>query len=114
MSQSSVIPVQTVTDDDVFSLRSTLQATVNNSPTTETIVEWAECHHSDLQRILNVVNCPSRATFSDLLQVDVSVKKKLFAAFTSAYIPVSTKGGVTVCITRFLLHFLGQSSLCGT
>ena len=78
----------------VFSLQTSLQYIVNaNSPSTETIVQWAGCHNSKLQTIMNVVNCPSRATFSNLLQVDVVVQKKLLPAFTSEYLPVCTKGG---------------------
>ena len=51
--------VSSISDVDllVFSLQTSLQYIVNaNSPSTETIVQWAECHNSELQAILNVVN----------------------------------------------------------
>ncbi len=103
-----VLNTESVTDVDTLVL--SLQAIINtNSPTThEAIVEWAECHDSDLQSILSVVNCPSRATFSNMHQVDVAVSNKLFDAFTAEYVPVLTKGDGNC------MYHMVSLALCGT
>ena len=108
-SVHSDIPI-TYVDTLVLSLKTILEAIVtSNTLNSESIVRWSKCHHSELQTILKVVNRPSQATFSNMHhQVDVAVKDNVFPAFTSQYMPVSTKGG-----GNCMYHILSLA-LCGT
>ena len=107
-------PVQLITpvadvDAQVHSLQKALECIVKGiNPTTASIVSWAESHRSDLDSILKVINQPGRATFSSFHQVNTTVMNKMFAAFTSLYVPVVTKGG-----GNCMYHIISLA-LCGT
>ena len=86
-------PIVNVDAQLVSSLKTALEVIVNeNSPTLESITKWANSHSHELDCILKVINIPCRATFSNCHLVDILEKEKIFAAVTSQYVPVCTKG----------------------
>ena len=80
------IPI-TYVDTLVFPLKTTLETIVTSNPLNcESIVRWTKCHHSELQTILKVVNCPTLATFRNIHhQVHIAIKDKVFPAITCQF-----------------------------
>ena len=105
-------PIVSVDAQLVSSLKTALEVIVNeNSPTVESITKWANSHSHEIDCILKVINIPCRATFSNCHLVDILEKEKIFAAVTSQYVPVCTKGDGN-CIYNMLSLSLSGTEQC--